>query len=366
MDDDETPLWGQSMLADIADQPAVVARLVERGPEVGQAVHGCVPEPPTGIVLTGSEASRYAAQYGRCLLECVTRRPAWVSDPSVHTCYGVRTELAGHLVVGLSRTGRSPETLQVLEHAAAGGAATLAVTNDPDSPLAHLADAVVPLDAGTERAVVATRTFTAELVALALVAQALGPVSWQAADWRRVVEALEDVVTDRTVTRTMAADTLDSETFIGLGRGLLFPAAGEACAAITAATGMVTTAYTPTDLRIGPGDGRRRDLAVVCMAAPGPCLDEVADGARWLASHGARVWAVADPQVRIPDAAGVVPVPGGLPEALTPIVAVVRGQQVAHDLALVRHLDPDVRRGLVFAPSGADPGGSQRRADKEV
>jgi glucosamine--fructose-6-phosphate aminotransferase (isomerizing) len=354
VDEEETPLRGQNMVADLAAQPDVVARLVARAPEVGQAVRACAPSPPAGIVLAGSEASRYAAEYGRCLLACVTRRPVWVSDPAVPRCYGVRTELAGHLAIGVSRTGRSPDTLQTLERARAGGAATLAVTNDPTSPLAEVADAVVLLEAGVERAAVATRTFTAELTALALVAQALGRVPWQAGDWRHVVEALEDVVTTRRFTRELAVETLASDTFIGLGHGMLFPAVGEACAAITATTGMVTTAYTPTDLRIGPGDGRRHTLDVVCMAAPGPCLDEIAEGARWLASHGARVWAVTDSPERIPDAAGVVPVPTGLPEALAPIVSVVRGQQLAHDLAFARHLDPDVRRGLAFAVRSAD------------
>lgn len=348
---DESPLRGRDLSADMADQPEVLSRVLTRAADIEEAVDAVTVTPPRGILLVGSEASRFATRYGQLLLEIVTGRPAWVGEPSLARCYDVQTDLTGHLAIAVSRSGHSSDTIESLDRARRGGARCLAITNDPESPLAQVAESVIALAAGTERAAAATKTFTAELTALALVAQALGPVPWHTSDWLRVVEGVEHVLPDRTVTRELAVDTLGAELVIGLGDGLLFPAVGEACATITATTGMVTAAYTPADLRIGPGDHPRGILDVVCMATPGPCLREVVEGASWLTAHGARVWAVTDTPDRVLGAAGVVPIPAGIPEALAPIVHVVRGQQIAYDLALARHLDPDVHRGLSFTTS---------------
>src|SRR5919108_5349424 len=157
------------MAADMAPQPEVLRGLASRRAEIVSALAG--PE-PAGIVVVARGSSDYAAIFARYLLEAVGGRPVALAAPSLVTLYRGEPRLAGWLALGISQSGRTPEIATVLERYRAAGARTVAVTNDPDSPLARSADAAVGLGAGEEGAVPATKTFTAELVAVARVAEA--------------------------------------------------------------------------------------------------------------------------------------------------------------------------------------------------
>ena len=139
-------------------QPEVVGALASGPrPSLGEA--------PDGIVIVARGSSDYAAIYGRYLLEAATGRPVALAAPSLQTLYGVESRLSGWLAVGISQSGRTPEIATVLDRYKRAGARTLAITNDPDSPLAHSASSSLALGAGEEGAVPATKTFTAQLAA---------------------------------------------------------------------------------------------------------------------------------------------------------------------------------------------------------
>ena len=107
------------------------------------------------------------------MLELATRRPVALAAPSLVTRYGVRDRLDGWLAVGVSQSGRTPEIVSVLESFGAAGATTVAITNDRSAPLADVAAATIDTAAGSERAVPATKTVTAQFAAFALLAEAL-------------------------------------------------------------------------------------------------------------------------------------------------------------------------------------------------
>ena len=133
------------------------------------------------IVARGS--SDYAAVFGRYVLEMATRRPVALAAPSLTTLYDARTELSGWLAIGVSQSGQTPEIATVLERYRQAGASTVAVTNQAPSALSDAAHATVALGAGDEQAVPATKTFTAQLAAFAMIAEALGNVPWDDAAW---------------------------------------------------------------------------------------------------------------------------------------------------------------------------------------
>ena len=159
------------MLREMAEQPEVLARLLSRRIEVGL-------EAPAGVMIVARGSSDHAAVYGRYLLELATRRPVALAAPSLFTRYGAQTDASGWLVVGVSQSGETPEIVDVVERLRATGGHAIAITNDADSPLAEAAETVIELGAGAENAVPATKTFTAQMAAFAVLADALGDVPW--------------------------------------------------------------------------------------------------------------------------------------------------------------------------------------------
>jgi glutamine---fructose-6-phosphate transaminase (isomerizing) len=167
---------GRVMAAEMAEQPAVLRDLQRRGDEVAEALAPLAGRALAGVVIIARGSSDHAAIYGRYLLELAARRPVTLAAPSLFTRYRAETDYAGYLAVAVSQSGHTPEIVDVLRSVRDAGATTVAVTNDAGSPLAGAADAVIPLGAGDERAVPATKTFTAQLGAFAQLAAALGPV----------------------------------------------------------------------------------------------------------------------------------------------------------------------------------------------
>src|SRR5690349_15967849 len=180
---------GSEMRREMAEQPEVLARLLSRRIEVGLAR-------PAGVMIVARGSSDHAAVYGRYLLELATHRPVALAAPSLFTRYGARTDTSGWLVVGVSQSGRTPEIVDVVERLRASGGYAIAVTNNADSPLAAAAESVIELGAGEEKAVPATKTFTAQMAAFAVLAAALGDMPWDAGALGAVPDAVADVLAD--------------------------------------------------------------------------------------------------------------------------------------------------------------------------
>jgi glucosamine--fructose-6-phosphate aminotransferase (isomerizing) len=337
---------GSAMAREIAEQPAVLAALVARSAEIVTAVEGAQPADLRGLVLVARGSSDNAAVYGRYALEHATRRPVALAAPSLHTRYGVHTRLPGFLAIAVSQSGRTPEIVHTLERLAAGGARTVAMTNDPSSPLATGADATVLLGAGEETAVPATKTFTAELAAFALLAAGLGEASWDAGDWSVALDAVEATIADDEPARAAAERIGAGTRLVQVGRGFLYAVALEAGLKIAETTGAPATGYSPADLQHGPIAVAGRDLHALCFAAPGPTAADVAEVAGHLIARGATVTGVAEGPGLIPAAGALLPVPAGVVEPLAPLVHAVRAQQLALHLARAAGLDPDHPPGL--------------------
>jgi glucosamine--fructose-6-phosphate aminotransferase (isomerizing) len=328
---------GARMRADMAAQPAVLGRLAARRVEIVASLAG--PE-PTGLVIVARGSSDYAAIFARYLLEVVTGRPVALAAPSLVTLYDARPRLEGWLALGISQSGRTPEITTVLERYGAAGARTVAITNDPDSPLAGAAEIGIDLGAGEEGAVPATKTFTAQLAAVALVAEALGPVPWSDGDWRRLPPAVEELLGDPAPAERAAEALGAAEELVCVGRGYLMCVALEAALKLREATGVRAEGWSSADFRHGPVTVARGDIPLLAVTGPGPAAADVEELAARLAGEGTRVLRLAH------EAGADLPYPGGLPEALCTLPGTVRAQQLALALALRRGLDPDEPPGL--------------------
>lgn len=328
------------MAAEMAEQPDVLARLAGRADEIVASVQGVVPAVPAGIILVARGSSDYAAIYGRYAIEIASRRPVAMAAPSIQTLYQSPTDLTDWLAIAVSQSGRTPEIITMTEKVRAAGARAVAVTNTPESPLAAVADVMIDLAAGEERAVPATKTFSASLLAFALIAQALsaGGLSDSvegAGEWARWV--LDDPVPPERV----ATELHYAEGLISVGRGYMFPVALEAALKLKETSSILAEGYSAADLRHGPIAVIERDFPVLTFNVPGPAATDMDELIEWLRS---------EPKARViqahPGKGADLPLPPDCPEALAPIPAAVRAQQVALQLALRKGLDPDKPEGL--------------------
>lgn len=327
------------MAAEMAEQPGVLAGLIDRWDRLVEAVRSVRPEPLAGIVIIARGSSDHAGVYGRYALEIAAGRPVSLAAPSIHTLYRAEVLYRDHLAIAVSQSGRTPEIVTVLARLRAAGARAVAITNEASSPLAEAAEVVVDLRAGEERAVPATKTFTAQVAAFALLAEALGRVPWTRAELATLPEAVAAALSDTSHPEAVASDIGDRESLIAAGRGYLYSAALEAALKLKETTSIHAEGYSSADLRHGPIAVVGAGFPVVAFVAPGPTAADMTELVGTLRRRGARVYVVAAAQ------AADLPVPE-TPEPLMPIPAAVRSQQVAHALAVLRGLDPDEPPGL--------------------
>jgi glucosamine--fructose-6-phosphate aminotransferase (isomerizing) len=314
---------GTLMSAEMAEQPAVLARLIARADEDADTMRKVTPAPLAGTVLLARGSSDNAAVFGRYLAELVTGRPVGLAAPSLYTRYHADVDWSGYQVIALSKSGATPEILTTASAMRASGATVAGITNEPDSPMRDTVDVLLSTDAGSERAVPATKTMTAQMLLLATALGVTGIHGLPAA----VTRILEDDTAPR-----IAGQWRDIDRLIVTGRGLAYAAALEIALKIKETTGILAEGLSTADLRHGPIATAFAGAPVLLVDAGGPAASDTRDLGRTLTARNATV--------------EVVDVDEDLPEAARAIAAVVRGQQLALALALARGTDPDKPAGL--------------------
>jgi glutamine---fructose-6-phosphate transaminase (isomerizing) len=332
---------GQLMASEMAEQPSRLAALLSRRGEIEKEIRSLAPVQLAGTVLVARGSSDHAARCGAYLLEMATRRPVALASPSITTLYRSPTDYAGYLVVAVSQSGQTPEIVEVVQAASANGARTVAITNDPASPLAATADFVIWLEAGAELAVPATKTVTGQLVSFAIIAQALGQIGLDDKAAGELPGQVAQVLADEAPVTELAAWLSDADRLVTVARGLLYGAAGEAALKVEETTSLLTTAFSAADLRHGPIAIASTEPPVLAFAHPGPASEDVVDVVAELRARGASV------RLAGPVQGSDLTWPASAHEAVAPVFAVVRGQQLALSLALELGRDPDAPPGLM-------------------
>jgi glucosamine--fructose-6-phosphate aminotransferase (isomerizing) len=340
---------GQGMAADIAEQPAGFARLLEGEPAAAiAAVAAAVAERrPRHVMFVGRGTSDHAALYGAYLTEIRLGIPAGLASPSAITLYGARPDLSDALVIGVSQSGGSADLTGVLKAARQTGALTLAVTNNPDSPLVEAAELAVDVAAGHERAVAATKTYTAELLALLLLVEGIRAGDGALpADERAALEKLpqlaEDVLTD-TGAAELARHYRFASRMVTTGRGYAYPTARETALKLMETSYLPALAFSGADLLHGPLAMTDPDVPVLAVVGSGPGGKAMTDVVNRLGERRADVVTIGSADV--PGAAGRLAVPS-VDERYAPLLDILPLQKLALALALARGEDPDAPRGL--------------------
>ncbi|MGN6608917.1 MAG: SIS domain-containing protein, partial [Jatrophihabitans sp.] len=319
------------MRAEIAEQPAVLAAAVaecEQAREVGALLRR---RPPRFVLLAARGTSDHAALYAKDLVEVEVGRPAGLASPSVWTVFGARPDLRGTLLLAVSQSGASPDLVDSVTAARESGALTVAVTNAPSSALAQAAHVHVDIGAGAEVAVAATKTYTAELVALYRLLVGDHGID-RLGDAAAATLAAGDV--GAVAERYRFADRL-----VTTGRGWSYPTAREAALKLMETSYIAAQAFSGADLLHGPLamiDGGVPVLALTGRGATAAAMSPVLERLR---ERGADV-------VRVGPGGDLPVVADALPEALAPVVEILPLQRLALRVATARGLDPDRPRAL--------------------
>jgi len=333
--DHTTP--GALMAAEVAEQPAVLGQLLAAQAEFAGAAARIARAAPRFVLIAARGTSDHAGLYAKYLAEVQMQLPAGLVSPSALTVYGAKPDMSDVLFVAVSQSGRSPDLVDSLTAARARGALTLAVTNAIDSPLADAAEIAVDVRAGAERAVAATKSYTAELLSLYL----LFGGEHAARDAEQLPEAAARTLAltpdDRLA--AIAAPLQYAERLVLTARGYSYATAREAALKLMETSYLSAMAFSGADLLHGPLAMIDRSVPVIAITSPGRGGKAMEPVLARLAELDAHV-------LRVGVDEGLPIVALGLPEQLQPILEILPLQRLAWRLALDRGIDPDRPRGL--------------------
>lgn len=299
------------------------------------------------VFLAARGTSGNAGRYANYLLGARNGLPIAFARPSLFTYYKLPPKLKDALVVGISQSGRSPDIVSVLEEGKKQGCPTLAITNEPASPLAAAADFVLNIQAGPEKAVAATKTYTTELMAVAMLSAALSgkQKNWeelqQVAGWMTQVLAQEAFIAEavqryRYISRAVV-----------LGRGFNYATAFEWALKLKELTYIIAEPYSSADFQHGPIAMVDSGFPVMAVAPKGKVFNSMLQMLRQLRDNfSAELVVISNDKKALALAQTPIPVPAGVPEWLTPLVNILPAQLFAYHLTVAKGHNTEQPRSI--------------------
>lgn len=289
--------------------------------------------PPPLVITCARGSSDHAATFGKYLFETLIGVPTASAALSVASVFDAPVSAKGALCLAISQSGRSPDLLRTVEACKAAGAFVVALVNDATSPLADLADEALPLHAGPERSVAATKSYITSLVGLAALA----------AYWARddaLLEALARLPADLSRAFDLDWDGAmpilhDARNLFVMGRGYSFAVAQEAALKLKETSGLHAEAFSSAEVRHGPMAIVQQGFPILAFATSDKAGDDVRGAAQEFVTRGALV-ALADAA----DPASALPALPAHP-VVEPILMIHSFYRFVNRLSLARGFDPD-------------------------
>lgn len=336
---------GRIMAGEMAEQPEVLRRVLAHGaPEIRRVAEAIAARSPRFVLLTARGTSDNAALYAKYLLEIQLGLPCGLTSMSTTTAYEAKPDLTDVLVITVSQSGGSPDLVASTRAAREAGAITLAVTNNPDSPLAGVSEYHIDVQAGPEKALPATKTYTASLLALYLFVEGMRGGRGEAA--MVLPELAEQILARQDEVKALAQRYRFAERMVLTSRGFGYPSAKEAALKLMETSYIPALSYSGADLLHGPlamVDNVSPVIAIVTDGRGGEALQPVLDRLR---DRGADL-VVIGPKAQVDAAAaGFVLPTAGVAEEVQPILEILPLQLLAYEVTIARGQDPDAPRSL--------------------
>jgi glucosamine--fructose-6-phosphate aminotransferase (isomerizing) len=335
-----------SLRSELAESPAVVERLIHASRQPYRELADRVQRQGIDWVLLAARGtSDHAATYAQYVLGVRNGLATGLAVPSVQSVYGADPDVRRALVVGISQSGRSPDVVEVLTDARRQGALTVAITNDPSSPLAEAGDIVIDVAAGPELAVAATKTYVGELTAVALLSDALrdGQASRELEELPAHVDRALATEADA---QRVARQLRGLRQCAVIGRGYHYATIREWALKLKEMALVMADPYSAADFEHGPIALVEPGYQVLALAVQGPTLPGLVELLPRLQADGARLLVLSDDAAVCAGADAAIALQPGVPEWLSPAVVIIPCQLLAYHLAIANGRDPDMPRRL--------------------
>ncbi|MCO6449555.1 MAG: SIS domain-containing protein [Caldilineales bacterium] len=332
---------------EIHEQPDILTRLLHDERATAEALAAEIRKRDIcHVVIAARGTSDNAARYAKYLLGAANGLSVGLATPSLFTIYEQPPKFNHALVVGISQSGKSPDIVAVLAEARRQGALTAAITNIPDSDLAQTADFVLDLHAGQEKSVAATKTYTSELAAIALLSVALSGDDEMNRALAQIPQKVARVFSHEEHIAQVAERYRYMQACVTIGRGYNYATAFELSLKLKELTYTVVEPYSSADFLHGPVALVHHGFPVIVFAPSGKMLTEVKAFVETLQGREAEVMVISDDDAALAMGRVGLRLPAGVPEWLSPLTSIVPGQLFAMNLANTRGYDVDQPRGL--------------------
>jgi glucosamine--fructose-6-phosphate aminotransferase (isomerizing) len=331
---------------EMLEQPDVAERLLSDGAApIAELAAAVRQRDASYVVMAARGTSDHAAVYSQYALGVRAGLSVALATPSVVSRYGARPDMRAALVIGVSQSGRSPDVVGVVAEAQRQGALTAAITNDLGSPLAQSAEHVLALHAGPELAVAASKTYTAELLTIAMLAAALADDDGAShRDLAAVPAAMRHALESEARAKELARAHRSMTDCVVLGRGFNLATALEWALKLKELAYVRAHAYSTADFEHGPVASLDPGSQLLAVSAAGPMADDLALLVEGLErERQAKVLALSGSPVT---GAQQLPFPDDLPEWLSPLSSIVVAQLFCYHLTLAKGLSTEAPRGL--------------------
>lgn len=331
---------------EIFEQPVAIQNLISNEFDHIKSLASLLQGKFQYILIAARGTSDNAARYAQYLFQIVNKIPVMLATPSVFSLYKSSPNLEGALVIAVSQSGQSPDIVSVLTAAHHQNRPTIAITNDPSSPLAQAADFTIPLHAGIEKAVAATKTYTSSLAAIALLSTALNQDQTMAAAALNLPLWIQNTLDLNLSAVSRMERYRFMEYGVVVGRGYNYATAFEIALKVKELTGVTTVPYSSADFLHGPIATLKSGYPVISITHTGMMYSDMMDLNIKIKNLSADLLVISDSQEARNLGNLALPIPEGVPEWLSPIVNVLPGQILGWQVAIAKSLNPDEPKGL--------------------
>ena len=299
------------------------------------------------VFLAARGTSDNAGRYANYLLGALNGLPLALATPSLFTYYKQPPRLKNALVVGISQSGQSPDIVSVLDEGKRQNCLTLAITNEPKSPLAQAAHFVFDIHAGAEKAVAATKTYTTELMSIAMLSAALSgnKAHWnelnKVADWMKSALKQDDFIAQAAQRYRYMDQT------VVLGRGFNYATAFEWALKLKELTYVKAEPYSSADFQHGPIAMLESGFPVLAVVPKGRVFDSMLQMIKRLRENiSAELVVISNDKKALSLAQVPLMIPIDLPEWLSPLVSILPAQLFAYYLTLAKGYNSEQPRSI--------------------
>jgi len=332
---------------EIYQQPEVIENLItKQGALLEELAASLREKQPRFAIIAARGTSDNAAIYSKYLFTGMNNIPAGLAMPSLHTLYHANPNLKDGLVIGISQSGQTPDVRAVLETAHNQGVPTISITNTKEAPISAIADYNIFLDAEEEKSIAASKTFTSQLTAVAMLAAYYSGDPQRISELNSIPGYIQSVLDQRSITEKIAERYSKKEYIAIVARGYNYCACQEIALKIKELAYMIAQPYSAADFRHGPIAMLETGFPVLALAVRGNALSDMEDMIASIRWKDADLSIMTNVDWLDKFSEFIIRLPQDLPDWLSPIVCTVPGQLLALHLSLAKGIDPDKPRGL--------------------